>query len=320
MAASMNRQARWLICGTVPDEAFPLTQARWRRGGEQLFCENAAAPNVAPLSIARGTPALVGACLAVCEELALSGPEVLLVGDTGTGEGSRALYAHLAATVREGGYDGIVFHYLFPDVDGHNRELMALEECAPRPLLFADAGFMYVAKMSGYADHYDLFTPDVGELAFLADETAPHPFYTRGFLLAEDNEVPALVARACAGGNVARHLLVKGKTDYVYAGETLVASVDAPCVPFLEPIGGTGDIVAGLVTAFAMYGAGRELALPEVCRLAAHAARLAGEAAHPNPATQVSEIMPWLGPAVARALETSGSGAEQGGQAGSHSR
>ena len=26
--------------------------------------------------------------------------------------------------------------------------------------------------MSGFADHYDLFTPDAGEMAFLADERA----------------------------------------------------------------------------------------------------------------------------------------------------
>jgi len=45
--------------------------------------------------------------------------------------------------------------------------------------LIADAGFMYAAKMSGQASKYDLFTPDVGELAFLADEEAPHLFYTR---------------------------------------------------------------------------------------------------------------------------------------------
>ena len=49
---------------------------------------------------------------------------------------------------------------------------------SPKPTLVADAGFMYVAKMSGYADAYDLFTPEAGELAILADEKAPHPFYT----------------------------------------------------------------------------------------------------------------------------------------------
>ena len=52
----------------------------------------------------------------------------------------------------------------------HNRILLAIEDLPVRPLLMADDGYMYVAKMSGYAASYDLFTPDVGELAFLSDE------------------------------------------------------------------------------------------------------------------------------------------------------
>ncbi|MFO7970579.1 MAG: sugar kinase, partial [Desulfobacterales bacterium] len=60
----------------------------------------------------------------------------------------------------------------------------------PRPTLIADAGFMYAAKMSGLSEAYELFTPDAGELAFLADEEAPHPFYTRGFILHEENLIP----------------------------------------------------------------------------------------------------------------------------------
>ena len=82
----------------------------------------------------------------------------------------------------------------------------------------ADAGYMYVAKMSGYAASYDLFTPDVGELAFLADEKAPHPFYTRGFLLHEEERVPELILRAYHHENAARHLLVKGRCDRVASG------------------------------------------------------------------------------------------------------
>ena len=53
-----------------------------------------------------------------------------------------------------------------------------------------------LAKMSGFASAYDLFTPDVGEMAFLADEAAPHPSYTRGFLLQEEERVPELIQRA----------------------------------------------------------------------------------------------------------------------------
>jgi ADP-dependent NAD(P)H-hydrate dehydratase / NAD(P)H-hydrate epimerase len=60
----------------------------------------------------------------------------------------------------------LVFHYLQPDVNWHNRVLFAVEEMDRRPVLIADAGFMYAAKMSGQSSQYDLFTPDIGELAF----------------------------------------------------------------------------------------------------------------------------------------------------------
>lgn len=99
---------------------------------------------------------------------------------------------------------------------------------------------MYVAKMSGYADAYDLFTPDLGELAFLADETAPHPFYTRGFLLAEEKDLPALMRRAQAHGNCPPNLIVKGRTDHIVCNGMLAATVDTPSVEAMECIGGTG--------------------------------------------------------------------------------
>ena len=50
-----------------------------------------------------------------------------------------------------------------PDIQWHNSVFWALEALSPAPLLVADAGFMYAAKMSGFASHYDLFTPDAGE-------------------------------------------------------------------------------------------------------------------------------------------------------------
>jgi hypothetical protein len=67
----------------------------------------------------------------------------------------------------------------------------------------------------GAAPSYDLFTPDAGELAFLADETAPHPFYTRGFIRHTDNPVSELVDRAYAHDNAARYLLIKGAVEFV---------------------------------------------------------------------------------------------------------
>ena len=84
-----------------------------------------------------------------------------------------------------------------------------------RPTLVADAGFMYVAKMAGDAPFFDLFTPDAGELAYLADEKAPHPFYTRGFILHEENLIPDLIKRAYRHHNAASYLLVKGVEDFI---------------------------------------------------------------------------------------------------------
>ena len=248
----------WMICGTVPDASFPLTGGRWRLDGGFLHAEGG---GIAPLSVQRGTPALLGTALLTCETLGVEPPTALLAGDTGNGDGSRKLYSSLAASPSLSGVRGITFHYLFPDLDGHNRVLMALEETDPKPVLVADAGFMYVAKMSGYADAYDLFTPDAGELAFLADEKAPHPFYTRGFLLAADEDIPSLVERAYQHGNAARFLLIKGKVDHLVEGGRFLGDVSEPQVAALEPIGGTGDLVTGLVTGLLAGGMEMPLSL-----------------------------------------------------------
>ena len=254
----------WMICGTVPDASFPLTGGRWRLDGGFLHAEGG---GIAPLSVQRGTPALLGTALLTCETLGVKPPTALLAGDTGNGDGSRKLYSRLAASPSLSGVRGITFHYLFPDLDGHNRVLMALEEADPKPVLVADAGFMYVAKMSGYADAYDLFTPDAGELAFLADEKAPHPFYTRGFLLAADEDIPSLVERAYQYGNAARFLLIKGKVDHLVEGGRFLGDVSEPQVAALEPIGGTGDLVTGLVTGLLAGGMEMPPALLEVMGL-----------------------------------------------------
>lgn len=117
---------------------------------------------------------------------------------------------------------------------------MALQALEHKPLLAADAGFMYVAKMSGYADAYDLFTPDPGELAFLADEKAPHPFYTRGFLLAEEEDIPGLLARARQHGNCPSNLIIKGQADYIVCNGEIRATVTDPSVAAMECIGRYG--------------------------------------------------------------------------------
>lgn len=294
----------WLVCGTVPDDSFPLMHAHCALKGDVLVltCEDGGSVEV---PVRRGTPALLAAAVKTCEALGVPGPETLLVGDAGRGDGSRLLYRKLAcmltkqAQQKEAVWAGLTFHYLFPDVDGHNQVLMAVEDLDSvglRPVLVADAGFMYAAKMSGYAASYDLFTPDAGELAFLADEKAPHPFYTRGFLLAGEQDVPELAHKAQLYGNSAQHLLVKGAKDsFVQHGEILDV-VDSPCIPAMEPIGGTGDFVTGMVTAFLAAG----LSMRAACMSAAYGNRYVGEAACPSPDTQVADLLPFVVDAVRR--------------------
>ncbi|SMP46262.1 Carbohydrate kinase [Desulfonatronum zhilinae] len=282
----------WLIVGSVPRADFPLAQGDYRLQDDTLFLDGQR------IRVARGTPALMAVAAAAAEVLAVPAPQALVAGDIGTGEGSRAVYAHLVENIAHIDHAGLTFHYLLPDIAWHNQVLWTLEARNPAPLLVADAGFMYAAKMSGYAAHYDLFTPDAGEIAFLADEVAPHPFYTRGFLLQEEDRVPKLIERAYAEENAARHLLVKGKTDYVVAKGTTVAEITAPDVPAMEPIGGTGDSLTGLVTALLASG----MEITQACRVAALANRHLGHLANPTPAFGVADLLPFVRRALERAL------------------
>ena len=270
-----------LVVGTVPQADFPLIEGKAELARSQLLVADREIP------VNRGTSALLAAAIKTLQHVRQPSPCACLAGDIGVGEGSRRLYEYLADTLPTRQFAVLCFHYLQPDVDWHNRVLFAIQNMNPRPFIIADAGFMYVAKMSGQAAEYDLFTPDVGELAFLADETAPHPFYTRGFILQEDNKVPDLITRAYAHQNASRYLLVKGKTDYLADSQGIWATVAEPSIEALEAIGGTGDTLTGIATA--LMAAGHDLVAATI--LAAKANRLAGLLAHPTPATQVGEII-----------------------------
>jgi hypothetical protein len=269
------------VVGTVPDEGLPLVAGEVRLENDALILEGRRIP------VNRGTSALLAAAVVAGQVLGNGPPFAYLVGDIGTGKGSRNLYSHLTQHLPKQKFEVITFHYLQPDVDWHNRVLFAVEEMKPRPALIADAGFMYAAKMSGQAGAYDLFTPDAGEMAFLADEEAPHPFYTRGFILHEDNRVPELITRAYEHDNAARILLVKGRLDYTATRKGILAMVDTPVVEALEPVGGTGDTVTGIVSAFVASG----VSVEDSAILAAKVNRLAGLYANPTPATQVMELI-----------------------------
>ncbi len=269
------------VVGTVPKEDFPLTCGPAFLSGGKLIIEKQ------PVDINRGTPALLATAVQVCEFFGTPPPVALLVGDIGKGSGSRKLYAHLVKSLSDQKYVSLTFHYIQPDVDWHNKVLFAVDEMSVRPVLIADAGFMYAAKMSGQADAYDLFTPDIGELAFLADASAPHPFYTRGFIFHEKARVPEMIEQAYAHKNAARYLLVKGEKDVLANATGIVESVSEPMIPSMEAIGGTGDIITGLTAAFT----GLEKDIQTACLFSSKIARQAGEMSHPDPGTQVMEII-----------------------------
>ena len=280
------------IAGTVPSEGFPIVSGEITLADDHIhICDER-------VSVNRGTPALMAAAIKTAETLAQPAPFGYLVGDIGLGKGSRNLYKYLTDHLPQSNFQTLTFHYLQPIVHWHERLQKALHEMKELPTLIADAGFMYAAKMSGQAPMYDLFTPDIGELAFLADEKAPHPFYTRGFILHDENRVPELISRAYDHNNASRFLLVKGKQDYLADRQGILETVDSPMEEALEAMGGTGDTLTGIVSALIDSG----MSIREAAVVAMKANRLAGFYAKPTPATQVIEIIQHIPKALSEIL------------------
>ena len=281
------------IVGTVPDPELPLIHGKVRLVGTHIEI------NGHRIDINRCTPALIGAALKASTCIKCPDIYAFLVGDIGRGDGSRQLYKFLSDHLHEFAFTVLAFHYLQPDVDWHNKVMFAVEKMDKRPTLIADAGFMYAAKMGGQAQSYDFFTPDAGELAFLADEQAPHPFYTRGFILHTNGNVNDLIQRAYEHQNASRYLLVKGASDYITDKNDVVHSVDAPSSEAMEAIGGTGDTLTGLLCALCST----TFKPTEAALLAARSNRWAGYYTNPSPATQIAELINKIPQALDNVLE-----------------
>jgi len=276
------------IVGTIPDESLPVIY------GTPVLEKNSLTIEDWKIPVERGTTALIASAIKTLETLNTPSPFVFLVGDIGKGKGSKELYKFLAENIHKYNFNVLTFHYILPDIDGCLKVILAIEKFLKKPFLIADAGFMYAVKMAGYANFFDLFTPDIGELAFLADEKAPHPFYTRGFLLAEEKDLETLIIRAYEHKNAPPYLLVKGEKDRIVFNQKVLAIVEEPFVPELEAIGGTGDTLTGIVSAFIYVGYPPE----EACIISAKANRLAGALASPTPATRISEIINFIPEAI----------------------
>jgi hypothetical protein len=271
-----------LIAGTVPVRDFPLTIGRVVLEGEDLVVEGRRIPS------AQGSGAMIGAALAAVDYLKLEAPQVVVAGDTGQGKGTREIYEYLIQKVSDICPQVMVLHYCLPIMALMRRLCESIQRCPDKVTTVADAGSMYAAKAAGLAPHFDIFTPDATEMAFLADPDATHPAYIARHLFDADlGRTPELIAAAYEHKNAARLLLVKGATDYVVDGGDIVASVDEPNVPALEAVGGTGDTITGLVSAFVYAG----LELHEAAIIAARSNRMAGKFAQATPATRVREII-----------------------------
>lgn len=277
-----------LICGTVPIKGFPLTLGKVKTKEESLIINDLEIP------CTQGTAALISAASVTTEHLNITPPQALLVGDNGEGKGSRLLYDYLIKNISAISPSVLVLHYCLPVMELMKRLCGAVEKCPKKPIMIADASSMYAAKAAGLAAKFDIFTPDFCEMAFLADPDATHPAYIGRHLFDTDiTQAAELVTDAYRNKSAARLLLIKGAIDYVVKDGEILDTIVEPDLPELEAIGGTGDTITGMVSAFTYA----ELELHEAAIIAARANRMAGKYAKATPATRIPEIISQL-PAV----------------------
>lgn len=239
----------------------------------------------------QGTSAMLGAAAQVATHLGTPPPYALVAGDIGRGDGTRQVYERLLDTVERIRPSVIAFHYMQPVMALMRKAVEGLAEVAPDALLVADAGGMYAAKAAGLASRFELMTPDVGEVGFLADPKVTHPAYVSHYLFGnEDFDPVKLAVSAHETGGAARVLLIKGVRDHIALEGDIAEVVDEPCVPELEAIGGTGDTVAGLASAFMAAG----FPTVDAARCACLANREAGRVMGATPAMHASDLVATL--------------------------
>jgi len=285
-----------LLAGAVPIDKLPLLI------GEIEVDEQGVRIEGHDLAFNRGNEAMMAAACLICKEYGVENPVGLVAGDVGNREGSEKIYDYLAENLPNLNVRVLTLHYIMPDLKRNKKVLATIDTMKEKPILIADAGSMYVAKAGGDSHYYDVFTPDLGETAFLADEKADHPTFTRGFIFHMENNVPELIRRAYASNNAAPTMFVKGSVDYICQNGEILYTIDQPSVPTMEPIGGTGDLITGMISG--LIHAGKSPV--EACRIAGHVNRKAGELSQPTPATQIRDILKFIPDALEEVLALQG--------------
>lgn len=239
-------------------------------------------------SCMQGAFALIASATTVAEANAAPRPYALLCADVGRGDGTIEAFQLLPEVVSQVEPDIAVFHYMKPLVSLMSDAVSKIDDIRPQTTLVADAGGMYAAKAAGVADRFELMTPDVGEIGFLADPGTQHPAYSSKFIFGGQDFDPAhLAQRAWESGGSARTLIIKGAVDHICREGRVVARVSEPSVPALEAVGGTGDTLTGIVCALMATGLPTVDAATKGCEMN----RRAGEDLGATPATSVAEFI-----------------------------
>jgi len=283
-----------LICGTIPQEDAVLVRGEARFGGSKLFIGDT------EVSCTQGTAALASAACVVAAHCRIGAPHAVFAGDTGGGRGSRLLYDFLIKNLPQINADVVLLHYILPVMGLMKQVCVAADQCAKKPVMMADASSMYAAKAAGLAAKFDIFTPDLAEMEFLADPDAVHPAYiSRHLFRAEITRVDDLIAAAFRQKSMAKTVIIKGAIDHVVQEGEVTFTLSDPDLPALEAIGGTGDTISGMAGALVDAGFTHHDAAVAALR----ANRKAGECARATPATKISQVIAALPAALQELLK-----------------
>jgi NAD(P)H-hydrate repair Nnr-like enzyme with NAD(P)H-hydrate dehydratase domain len=174
---------------------------------------------------------------------------------------------------------------MFPKIAYGQPFINKINSLSKKPQLIADAGGMYLIKTISMSHLFDVFTPDEGELYFLADEFAPHPLYVRSELLDKKLSQQDLIESAYKYKNTAETTVIKGAVDYIYRDGKKLKELAGPNIPAMEAIGGTGDTITGMLSAF------RYKKDPDSDYKSLIINRLIGQKINCSPATQIAEFI-----------------------------
>jgi hypothetical protein len=287
-----------LLSGTLPIEDKSLIAGTIKYDGKTISLGDRRIPEEL---VSLGAMAMMAASSTTAQALGIEPPMGVIAGDMGQGNGSLALYTYLTEEAGNLGASAVTMHYILPMRKPFMDFIEIVDYWQKKPFMIADAGSMLIAKATGTCKKFDLFTPDAGEICFLADPEAGHPAYVKSMLFEIDTtQVPKLIEQAYAGGNAPRYLLIKGPIDFIVDNGKVIYTISEPNIPALEPIGGTGDTITGIVSTLVSGG----FEPLKACLIASRANRLAGQMANPTPATGVFEIVKHIGEAVKQVAES----------------